>query len=101
MQWLTLVPEDSGVQRLKADNRRPVVVRAVDAPAPCQPPQPAHNDAGTAPLPARRRERRSGGERRRRQVPVVLDTRCSDDRRQSATDETGQPTARRRINLYA
>ena len=31
MQWLTLVPEDAGVQRLKADNRRPAVTRDVDA----------------------------------------------------------------------
>jgi hypothetical protein len=105
MQWLTLVPENSGVQRLQADMRRTVAVRSVDAIAPCPPPHPVDtgDDRQTRSLPAGapQGERRSGEDRRRRQVPVVLDTRSSGDRRESAIGADGQPKARRRINLYA
>jgi len=105
MQWLTLVPENSSVQRLTADNRRPVVVRGVAAPAPCPPAPPLRNDERTAPGAREHRhdERRKGDDRRRQQVPVVLDTRCSDERRRrSDAGKAGQPTDRRHhINLYA
>jgi hypothetical protein len=106
MQWLTLVSEDSGVQRLKADNRKPALARSVDgvAPAPAAPPVRSreHSPATQAPATGERRhdERRSGHDRRRQQVPVLLDTR-STDRRQQPEDNARRPAARKRINLYA
>lgn len=106
MQWLTLIPESATAQRLRADARRPASARSVDATARTPASQSAtegeHTPEGTQPAGERRRaERRSGGERRRKQQPVLLDTRCSHDRRQPAADEARRPTARRRINLYA
>ncbi len=107
MQWLTLVPEDSGVQRLKADNRRARVTRAVAAPTPCPPAQGDHDRPLQAAPVRRRSERRAGHERRRRQVPVVLDTRCGGDRRDRSEHHTraANPprpqSIRRHIDLYA
>jgi len=112
MQWLTLVPEDSGVQRLKADNRKPAVTGSVDPVSPYPRAHPTRSgeqiESRQRPVHDRREgERRRGGERRREQVPVLLDTRCQEDRRaienRRASVATGEhpPTARLRINLYA
>jgi hypothetical protein len=113
MQWLTLVPEDAGIQRLKADNRRPAVTRNVDALSPYPSTHAVKIGDGTAnnrqtPGRDRRRsDRRSGCDRRCRQVPVLLDTRsshdrrCIENRRQPAVSEDLQPVVRARINLYA
>jgi len=112
MQWLTLVPEDSGVQRLIADNRKPAVTGSVD---PISPYPRVHSARSGKQIESRQRpahdrrqgERRRGGERRREQVPVLLDTRCRQDRRaienRRASAATGERprTARLRINLYA
>ncbi|TCK19428.1 hypothetical protein DFR30_2739 [Thiogranum longum] len=114
MQWITLVPEDAGVQRLKADNRRPVITRNVDAVSPYP---SAHalrigegNRRESAPHGERRAdERRAGAERRKQQVPVLLDTRSKHDRRAidnrrtiDATDNNSDQRPRRvRLNLYA
>ena len=112
MQWLTLVPEDSGVQRLKAANRKPAVTGSVDPVSPYPPAQPTHSgeqiESRQRPVHDRPQgERRGGDERRREQVPVLLDTRCPQDRRaienRRASAATGEhpPTARLRIYLYA
>jgi hypothetical protein len=106
MQWLTLIPESANARRLSADTRRPATARSVDATARTPAPQPATDGEHLpeSPQPAgerRRAERRCGEERRRRQQPVLLDTRCSHDRRQPSADEARRPTARKRINLYA
>lgn len=112
MQWLTLVPEDSGVQRLKADNRKPAVTGSVDPVSPyprVHPTRPGKQiETRSRPAHERRRgERRRSGERRLEQLPVLLDTRCRQDRRaidnRRAAAATGEqpPATRRRINLYA
>jgi hypothetical protein len=112
MQWLTLVPEDSGVQRLKADNRLPTVTRSVDPVSASSPVPTARSGEQVQeqrkPATDRRRgDRRRGCERRSEQQPVLLDTRCSQDRRggenrrQSDGGREQRPVARTRINLYA
>lgn len=113
MQWLTLVPEDAGVQRLKADNRRPAVTRNVDAPSAYPSTHAVKIGDGTEnrQSPSRRdrrqSDRRSGCDRRCKQVPVLLDTRSSHDRRhienrrQAAASKDLRPVVRTRINLYA
>jgi hypothetical protein len=111
MQWLTLVPEDLSVQRLRADHRRPAVTRSVD-PVSASAAVPAARGGEGVQQPRkpstdrRRGERRSGDERRGEQQPVLLDTRCSHDRRRgdNRRQSTGIepcPVARTRINLYA
>ncbi|MCO6413992.1 MAG: hypothetical protein J5I92_14720 [Thiogranum sp.] len=111
MQWLTLVSEDAGVQRLKADNRSPATTPNVDAVAPYPVVHAAaggeHRErAQQAPVDRRRNDDRRQGERRREQVPVILDTRSKHDRRslENRRMTTAHATAaplRRRINLYA
>jgi hypothetical protein len=110
MQWLTLVSEDSGVQRLKADNRRPAATPSVDpvsANTAVHTPRSGEQVEHKPVADRRRGERRSGHERRSEQHPVLLDTRCSQDRRsgenrrQSSADCEQRPPARTRINLYA
>lgn len=111
MQWLSLVTEDSGVQRLKADNRKPAVTADVDAVSPYPSAHPARiGEGGNAqqrrPLQDRRKQdRRNGGDRRQQQVPVLLDTRSSHDRRgiENRRRPTGSetPSPRTRLNLYA
>jgi hypothetical protein len=112
MQWLKLVSEDAGVQRLKAGNRLPATTPAADP----VPPYPATHSAhigdrpetNTRPARDRRQnERRKGGDRRKKQVPVVLDTRSKHDRRALENRRGGKkhaqdkPPARSRINVYA
>ncbi len=113
MQWLKLVSEDGGVQRLKAVNRLPVRAPGVDA----VPAYAATHSAGSGehPKPDRRRpvkerrqnERRQGGDRRQKQVPVVLDTRSKHDRRAlenrrgSKKRREDKPPARSGVNVYA
>ena len=113
MQWLKLVSEDGGVQRLKAGNRLPAKTPCV-APVP---PYPAthsaridgYPDSATRRPPKERRqnERRQGGDRRKKQIPVVLDTRSKHDRRALENRRGGKKRkqdkspARSRINVYA
>ncbi len=112
MQGLTLVSEDNGVQRLKADNRRPAVVRAVDAVSAYPSVHPTR--IGEHPESPRQRtanrsqdERRTGSDRRRKQVPVILDTRSKHERRalqgRCATHRVDEKpdTPHQRINVYA
>lgn len=104
MQWLSLVTEDSSVQRLKADNRRPAVTPSVNAVNAATPAQPVRSGERSPELPRPEgdrhpAERRSGRDRRRRQLPVILDTRCNDRRQQP--EDGRRPAAIRRINLYA
>jgi len=112
MQWLTLLPEDSGVQRLRADNRKPTVARAVDSVAPypsAHPVQIGERPQGRRQQDRNRRqgERRQGEDRRREQVPVILDTRSSHDRRalqNRRADRNGEEAVavpQPRINVYA
>ena len=112
MQWLKLVSEDGGVQRLKAVNRLPARAPHVDA----VPAYPATHSArsGEYPEPGRplkdrrQNERRQGGERRKKQVPIVLDTRSKHDRRALENRRDGNkrcedktPAPRSGINVYA
>ncbi|MFQ5642459.1 MAG: hypothetical protein ACE5FQ_02045 [Thiogranum sp.] len=111
MNWLTLVPEDSAVQRLMADNRKPAITRALDPVSPYPSTHPAR--IGEHPETAHRRsanrqpgERRQGGDRRRKQVPVILDTRSKHDRRSllgrpAARRAENTDTPRRRIDVFA
>jgi hypothetical protein len=112
MQWLTLVPEDSGVQRLKADSRRPKIVRGVDRLAPYGRTAPVQSGKPLLdtiePVHDRRRgERRRNPERRHEQLPVMLDTRCTPERRNTPDRRAGsgsaenEPVASSRIDLYA
>ena len=113
MQWLKLVSEDGGIQRLRAANRLPARAPRVGA----VPAYPSTHSARSddRPEPGRRRpfkdrrqhERRQGGDRRKKQVPVLLDTRSKHDRR-SLENRRGskercedKPPARSGVNVYA
>jgi hypothetical protein len=111
MQWLSLVTEDAGVQRLKADTRLRVALRSLDGVAPCPSLHTVQTDAAEhrQRLPRRERrqqERRRAGDRRQQQLPVFLDTRSRQDRRQPHNrrltwiSENPQVTARARLDLY-
>jgi len=113
MQWINLVPEDAGIQRLKADNRRPVITRDVDAVSPYPSAHAARVGKGierdiTEHRERRAEDRRSGIDRRKKQLPVLLDTRSKHDRRgidnrRAATDSGAddRPARKTRLNLYA
>ena len=103
MQWITPAYEDYGVQRLRASNRKPAIARAVG---------PArigeHSETPRQRVENRHQgERRKGGDRRRKQVPVILDTRSSQNRRALQNRRNPQnvdeaaDTPRQRINVYA
>jgi len=112
MQWITPVYEDYGVQRLRADSRKPVIARAVDpvSPYPSVHPGRIGKPSGRLHQNTKNRaqgERRKGADRRRKQVPVILDTRCSQNRRalhsrrdQQSANNTAD-THRQRISVYA
>lgn len=110
MQWLSLVTEDAGLQRLKADNRLPVPTRSIDPVAP----YPATHSARIADLPQpqpslsreRRKDDRRHGDRRKQQIAVILDTRCSSrrslaNRRSAPIDKGTQSLPGAHIDLYA
>jgi len=112
MQWINLVPEDAGLQRLKADNRRPVITRDVDAVSPYPSAHAPRIGDGTRreSTPHRDRrasDRRTGSDRRKQQLAVLLDTRSKHDRRAIGnrrsieTTDTEQRPQRARLNLYA
>ncbi len=112
MQWLSLVNEDAGVQRLKADNRQPVVARSVDAVSPYPHIHPAQLGEGQLRERVAGRDRRGhSGERRRQdrrkqQIPVFLDTRCGNRRgienrrSEAALPDADQPVVAH-ISVYA
>lgn len=112
MQWISLVPEDAGLQRLKSDNRRPVITRDVDAVSPYPSVHALRIGDGTqheSPPHRERRasERRTGRDRRKQQRPVLLDTRSKHDRRAIGnrraieTADTEQHPQRVHLDLYA
>ena len=112
MQWLTLVSEDSGVQRLKAQNRLPAKTTEVGAVSPYPSTHSVQvgerQENNRQPVKDRRQgERRGGNDRRKKQVPVILDTRSNHDRRtienrrKNKTAGDDVPVCRTRINLYA
>ena len=112
MQWLTLVSEDAGVQRLKAEARRPAATTGVSAVAPYPVVHQVDIDEGTdarqKPFKERRQgERRKGSDRRKQQTAVLLDTRSHhdrrsiDNRRQSGSIDQEARLPPTRINLYA
>ena len=88
MTFINLIPDDLGVQRLKAENAQPGTARAV-TPVDPYPSQQA-NQPQPLPIPPRRGRRkprkgnRRGEQRRKHQERVILDTRDSQDRRQLA-----------------
>lgn len=86
MQWLTLIPEDPRLRGLKPAAAPLTRIDSLSA----LKPYPDTHDVGTrTPPPGFSRayggERRRG-ERRRVQQPVILDTRCGDERR---SDDSG------------
>ena len=106
MQWIPPLSEDYGVQRLRADNRKPAIARAVDPLSPYPSVHPAQ--VGEHPETPRKYteirhqgERRKGSDRRRKQVPVILDTRSSQNRRNPQSMDKTAGTPRQRINVYA
>ncbi len=114
MQWINLLPEDAGIQNLKADNRRPVIARNVDAVSPYPSAHAARIGEGMQRDPGKHRDRRAddrreGSDRRKKQVPVLLDTRTKHDRRGISNRRTApatnanaeQPPVSARLNLYA
>ena len=110
MQWLSLVTEDAGVQRLKAQNRQPAVTGDVDAVRPYPRTHAVQIGEGHQPEPPPVRERRSGdrrrgADRRRKQVPVILDTRVSNRRaignRRQSEPESAAITTPVRFSVYA
>jgi len=98
MQWITPLSEDYGVQRLKADNRKPAIARAV---------APTRMVGECLEAPHKRiesryqGERRKHGDRRRKQVPVILDTRSSQNRRNPQGADERAALSCPRINVYA
>ena len=113
MQWLNRVSEDSGVQSLKAEARRPATTRGVSAVAPYPVVHPVQIGEGSNPRrqkpvqDRRHGERRKGDDRRQQQKTVLLDTRSQhdrreiDNRRQPQSGEKETRPSRMRINLYA
>jgi len=107
MQSLKLVNEDTGVQNLRQTNRMPVTAGSVAA-VPAYPSTHAARigDARER-MPAidrRVKERRRGEDRRKKQVPVLLDTRASHDRRMTARrspDDEDNTVTRSGINQDA
>lgn len=111
MQWLKLVSEDGGIQRLRADNRSPATTPVVDpvpqSPAAQPPPLGKHPESNARPRKERRRgERRKGGDRRKKQIPVLLDTRSKHDRRAlenrrgDAPASPDDPPPRSGVNIF-
>ena len=103
MQWLTPIPEDAGVWRLKVANASPATARSVEAVAASLPGAADDRTRGTRPVPAveRRHGERRRQDRRQRQVPVLLDTRCRQDRRASGDRRSAGPVKGRRLDVYA
>jgi len=106
MQWITPVYEDYGVQRLRAENRKPAIARAVDPVSPYPSAHPGrvgeHSETARQRIDNRYQgERRKGSDRRRKQVPVILDTRSSQNRRDMQRAEETADAPRQRINVYA
>jgi len=112
MQWLSLVTEDAGVQRLRADNRLPAKARGVDHVSPYPSSHAAQISEGNKrqqqPRKERRQqERRRNADRRKQQLPVILDTRSSHDRRQiqnrrqTRISENPEINGLARLDLYA
>ncbi len=111
MQWLKLVTEDGGIQRLRANNRLPATTPAVD-PVPLSPTTHS-NPNGEQPVSEsrpkkerRQKERRKGGDRRKKQIPVLLDTRSKHDRRALENRRGGRqhsendPPPRSGVNIF-
>jgi len=116
MQWIKLVPEDVGIQNLKADNRRPVITRKLDAVSPYPSTHAPRIGEGTqrdAMQHSERRDndRRTGDDRRKQQARVLLDTRSKHDRRaignrrsdasNDDNDDDDQTPRNTHLNLYA
>ena len=106
MQWIPPLYEDYGVQRLRADNLKPAIARAVDPVFPYPSTHPTRFGEHSATLRQyvqnrHQGERRKGGDRRRKQVPVILDTRSSQNRRNPQSMDRTAGTPRQRINVYA
>ena len=118
MQWIKLVPEDGGIQNLKADNKRPAITRNVDAVSPypsVHAPRIGEDALREARKHQKRRtgDRREGNDRRKQQTRVLLDTRSKHDRRAigdrrsadpdpdaDTNDATDQPPSKH-LNIYA
>jgi hypothetical protein len=111
MQWLRLVWEDAGLQRLKAANGKPPTAPVVDALSPYPATHPVQlgerRQTRQEPAQERRRQERRVGDRRREQQAILIDTRSKHDRRalvnrrQGDEQQDDQPPARTRLNLYA
>jgi hypothetical protein len=111
MQWLTLVPEDAGVQRLRAELSATAGTGQLDAVArypSAHPVQIGEQRASGAPVP--RRERRRGerrqGARREQQLAGAFDTRSRHDRRgcpnrRRSAGETAATAMGAGIDVYA
>jgi hypothetical protein len=85
MQWLTLVPENTGIQRLRTERPVTASTRRLDAAAPYPSAHAAQIGDPRAdsrpPRRERRRTERRHHERRGQQLPVAFDTRSKHDRR--------------------
>lgn len=117
MQWIKLVPEDTGIQNLKADNKRPAITRNVDAVSPypsAHAPRIGEDALREARKHQKRRtgDRREGDDRRKQQIPVMLDTRSKHDRRaisnrrtdsssDAEADADDQAPPSKHLNIYA
>lgn len=107
MTFINFIPDDLGVQRLKAENAKPGSANAVTA----VDPYPAEEAGQPHPRPPLRRrqahEQRAGerrrGDRRRKQEPVLLDTRSHHERRRQPDrrEENGAEPAAPSIDLFA
>lgn len=108
-------PNDVGLRDLKTENEQPASARETN-PVPAYPrtharrsgdemlgrelperrervDKPESGDKEARPQSERREERRKGGDRRQRDVPVMLDTRGSHERRVSQRDRRGDAPA--------
>ncbi len=110
MQWLSLVSEDTGVQRLKAADRAPARTGRLEAVAQYPSAHPVQVGERRAdqrpPRVDRRRGERRDADRRTRQIPVLLDTRSQHQRRavQDRRRSGGETATTRRgtgIDVYA
>lgn len=107
MTFINLIPDDLGIQRLKAENAKPGTANAVT------PVDPYPTEQANQPHPRARQLRRSArevrqgdrrrGERRQRQEPVLLDTRSHRERRRQS-DRREQAAAQKpapSVDLFA
>jgi hypothetical protein len=107
MTTFTIIPDDSGLQRLRVDDNAPGIVKQVVPAAPARPLQKNRTPDERIVQPInkerRRRQDRRKGDRRIKNCRVLLDTRSHRERRvsQGKRGDDQRQVMRRSINVKA